>query len=434
MTSEFTFIDWFAGIGGFRLGLERAGMRCVGSCEIDKKAREKYEKRFGEQPTWADIRDIDPDICAELHPPPSVPGADLWCGGFPCQDLSIAGKGAGLAGARSGLWWEWMRHVERHSPRWLIIENVPGLLSSNSGRDFGCVMASLAEVGYDAIWRVLDAQFFGVPQQRRRVYIIGHLGAPCPPEILFEPEGSGWNPPPRGKTGKDIARPLAFSTTTDHGDESQQTYVTNAISAKWAKGSGGPAGDECQNLVTTGTVRPNMRNNSNPSTEAKSLVLTKGNGCASKGDRIYGTDGLARSLAATSGGLGAGTGLYLSPTIRCTDPKQGGPGDTVPIICHENISGQLTPGANARALRKGASHNYQFVCTPPDPDRMRTPSGIPGRMDLYVPGTALGGCKCADGPRYRALGNAVAVPVIHWIGNRIMRYIEEEGKTTGQST
>ena len=222
-----------------------------------------------------------------------------------------------------------------------------------------------------------------------------------------------------------------------------------------------------------------MRNNSNPSTEARSLILTEGNGNASTGDRIYGTDVATPSLAATSGGLGAATGLYFVPTIRCTDPKQGGPGDTVPIVCHENISGQHTPGANARALRTGASHNYQFVCAPEqpepivfqrnrgddgrgytrepcirtdgtcfsvtsseslnvcaasDPDRMRTPSGIPGRLDLYVPGTALGGCTCADGPRYRSLGNAVATVVIVWIGNRIMRYLEGEGKTTGQST
>ena len=406
------FTDWFAGIGGFRLGLERAGMECVASCEIDKSPRRMYAKRFGEQPTWADIRDVDPDVCAECWPPPAVPRADLWCGGFPCQDLSVAGKGAGLEGSRSGLWWEWMRLIERHTPRWLLIENVPGLLSSNGGKDFGFVMASLAKVGYDAIWRILDAQFFGVAQQRRRVYIVGYFGDECPPEILFEPEGSGWNPPPRGKTGTDVAHSLDRCTGGPSGKVNQQTFVASVA----------------------GTVRTNMRNNSNPTTEAKSLVLAQGNGRASKGDRIYRTDEPARSLAATSGGLGAATGLYLAPTIRCTDPKQGGPGDTIPIVFQRNRGDDGRGYGRVPCMRTdgktfsvtGAERTN--VCAPADADGMRTAAGIPGRLDMYVPGTALGGCTCADGPRYRGLGNAVAVPVIEWIGKRIMNYADGDPK------
>ena len=275
-----TFIDWFAGIGGFRLGLERAGMQCVGSCEIDKSPRRIYAKRFREAPTFRDINEVQPG---------DIPGADLWCGGFPCQGLSVAGKRGGLDDPRSGLWWQWLSLVEKCRPRWLLIENVPGFLSCSKGADFGLALASMDFLGYGISWRVLDAQYFGVPQRRRRVYIVGHLGNECPPEILFEPEG--------GEGGF---------------QEKKATAVT--LTAR---------------------------------------------GCYSLDDR------------------------------------------------------------------------QTCVYTPADADGMREAAGISRRMDVHVPGTALGGCVCADGPRYRATGNAVAVPVVKWIGKRIMRHrIEMKGAMT----
>jgi site-specific DNA-cytosine methylase len=104
--------------------------------------------------------------------PPAGPD-DLLCGGFPCQDLSVAGQRAGLAGDRSGLFFEFARIIDAFRPRWVLVENVPGLLSSNGGRDFGVVLGTLADLGYGVGWRILDSRFFGVPQRRRRVFIVG---------------------------------------------------------------------------------------------------------------------------------------------------------------------------------------------------------------------------------------------------------------------
>lgn len=153
-----TFYDAFAGIGGFRLGLESAGHRCIGSCEINEYARKVYYKRFGEWPD-KDIREVK-----------DIKGADMLCGGFPCQDISTAGKGAGLSGERSGLWWELARIIKDCVPRWVFLENVPALL----GRGLGDILGHLASCGYDAEWDCLSAQAFGAPHRRDRIWIVAY--------------------------------------------------------------------------------------------------------------------------------------------------------------------------------------------------------------------------------------------------------------------
>lgn len=160
-----TFVDWFAGIGGFRLGLERAGMRCVGACEIDPFARQVYAKNFGHEPLFRDIRDVRPS---------DIPHADLWCGGFPCQDISHASGGHAtyLDGTRSGLWWAWRDLIRVVRPRLLLVENVP----ANLDRWLPAVLGSLAECGYDAEWSVLSARQAGAPHLRRRLFLVAHQG------------------------------------------------------------------------------------------------------------------------------------------------------------------------------------------------------------------------------------------------------------------
>ena len=113
---------------------------------------------------------------------------DIWCGGFPCQDLSSAnqGKRKGLDGSRSGLFYEFARLVKERKPRWLILENVPGLLNSHQGEDFRCILKELDELGYGVSWRVFDAKYFGTPQRRRRVYIVGSFGTLSSARVLFE--------------------------------------------------------------------------------------------------------------------------------------------------------------------------------------------------------------------------------------------------------
>ena len=191
-----TFISFFAGVGGFDLGLERAGWECKGQVEWDKRATQVLRRHWPDTARWKDICDVDAK---------ELPKADLFCGGFPCQDLSVAGKRRGFDGERSSLWHEFVRLVSVARPRWLLVENVPGLLSSRGGRDLGIILDTLEECGYGWCWRVLDSQFFGVPQRRRRFFLVGHLGGLPPPEILFEPEGVSWHPAKGRKARKGTA-------------------------------------------------------------------------------------------------------------------------------------------------------------------------------------------------------------------------------------
>jgi DNA (cytosine-5)-methyltransferase 1 len=156
----------FSGVGGFDLGFERAGMRVLWQAEIDEWCRRVLRWHWPNAAIFDDVRAVN----GEAEP------VNLLCGGFPCQDLSVAGKRAGFKGERSSLFFEFARIADELRPRWIVLENVVGLLSSAEGRDFGILLATLAEIGYGCAWRVVDARYFGVPQRRRRVFIVGCLG------------------------------------------------------------------------------------------------------------------------------------------------------------------------------------------------------------------------------------------------------------------
>ena len=192
------FIDWFAGIGGFRRGMELAGHECVGFCEFDKFATASYismhlltdeqRKRLNELPQKKRQKEILKDeyrngewyandvrrVCAD-----DIPKADCWCFGFPCQDISVAGKQLGFQGNRSSLFFRVMYLVgqlkEEDKPTYLFIENVKNLLSVNGGWDFARLLIEMEQGGYDAEWQVLNSKDFGVPQNRERCFIVGHL-------------------------------------------------------------------------------------------------------------------------------------------------------------------------------------------------------------------------------------------------------------------
>ena len=176
-------ISFFAGIGGFDLGLERAGMNVVAQCEIDPFCQTLLRAHWPDVKLLGDISKVESK---------DLPDADVWAGGFPCQDVSLANQGrrAGLKGARTGLFHEFMRLAEKRKPEWIILENVVGLLNSNEGRDFHVVISRLVELGYGVAWRVLDAKYFGSPQRRRRVFIVGHLGDRSAEAVLLG-KGSG---------------------------------------------------------------------------------------------------------------------------------------------------------------------------------------------------------------------------------------------------
>jgi DNA (cytosine-5)-methyltransferase 1 len=168
-----TGVSLFAGIGGFDLAMERAGINVVATVEWDKHAQGVLARRFPNTKLYGDITGVTGE---QLISAGFDPANGIITGGFPCQDLSVAGRRAGLSGSRSGLFWEICRLLDETKAQNFILENVPGLLSSNEGRDMGTVIRALEERGYSIAWRVLDAQHFGVAQRRRRVFIVGNLG------------------------------------------------------------------------------------------------------------------------------------------------------------------------------------------------------------------------------------------------------------------
>lgn len=167
-----TFIDLFAGIGGFRLGMERAGHKCLGYVEIDKFARKSYEAIHNTKGEWTahDITTVTNDDLRLLRGT-----VDVICGGFPCQAFSIAGKRLGFAETRGTLFFEIARLAKEIQPQYLFLENVKGLLNHDRGNTFRTILSTLDELGYDAEWQVLNSKDFGVPQNRERVFIVGHL-------------------------------------------------------------------------------------------------------------------------------------------------------------------------------------------------------------------------------------------------------------------
>jgi DNA (cytosine-5)-methyltransferase 1 len=166
----------FAGIGGFDLGLERAGMRIAWQSEIDPYASAVLRKHWPDVPNLGDIRNI--------RNPPAV---DVLCGGFPCQDISFAGKGAGLAGERSGLWREYARIIGEVRPKYVLVENVAALLA----RGLGDVLGNLAALGFDAEWHCIPASAVGAPHRRDRLWIIGYANDQSQSRVALDDEASG---------------------------------------------------------------------------------------------------------------------------------------------------------------------------------------------------------------------------------------------------
>ena len=199
----------FAGIGGFDLGFEHAGFTVVAQVEKDINCRNLLEAK------WPDAVILD-DVCtAGAH---NLPPCDVITFGFPCQDLSVAGKRAGLAGGRSGLFYEATRIIHELNPAYCLFENVLGLLSSSRGNDFERVLREMDRVGYSGAWRVLDAQWLGMPQRRRRVFGLFSCldsGAERCAEILSLPESLRGHPPPGRKAEEESPSPFAFGAGAD---------------------------------------------------------------------------------------------------------------------------------------------------------------------------------------------------------------------------
>ena len=209
MRKTIHYIDMFAGMGGFREGLTRAGdFVCMGHCEIDKYADRSYRALFDTEGEWFidDARKADPE---------TMPDFELLCGGFPCQAFSLAGNRRGFGDPRGTLFFELARLAEARKPRYLLFENVPGLLSHDGGRTFAAILHTLDRLGYGVEWQVLNSKDFGVPQSRRRVYLVGYLDDRCRGKILpfTDTTGNALAQIRRGAQGERIYSPEGVSCT-----------------------------------------------------------------------------------------------------------------------------------------------------------------------------------------------------------------------------
>lgn len=213
------FFDLFSGIGGFRLGLNRAGgFVCVGHCEVDAYADKNYRVLFDTEGEWFcnDARNIDTE---------NMPDFDLLCAGFPCQSFSIAGKRGGFADPRGTLFFEIARLLKEKQPQYFLLENVPGLLSHDKGRTFHTILCTLSELGYHVEWKVLNSKDFGVPHSRKRVYIVGYFDGRCAGKILPFPETNG-----------------AALIQICAGSQGKRVYHQDGLSCTLTSGAGGMGG------------------------------------------------------------------------------------------------------------------------------------------------------------------------------------------------
>ena len=445
-------ISLFSGAGGFEIGFERAGIETVLQAERDPWALSVLARHWPNTERVTDVRTVRLQPGAIADEPGRVGGVmegghdsrrdhgigaaegqtasgrsvsaepegrgalsrgnswitgrergyeaaelpvDLVYGGFPCQDLSVAGKRAGLGGERSGLWFEFHRVLSELRPRWAVIENVPGLLSSNQGRDFAVLLAGLDELGFDVSWAVLDAQHFGVPQRRRRVFVVAGPTRRGVEQVLSLCESCGGNPETGGAPGEELAGTLGAGSSDSQrgwrGDlDSSGAYIaldarnmaesTQAMTLQAGNGQGRGYSLNAAPLVV-------------PIQDARELdKQQKGIGVGDPGDPMFTIDTVSRHAVtvALRGRDGGGTAELGGDQATALRASQGG-GDKPHALIDTGVR-RLTPLECERLM------------------------GWPDDHTRY----AADGREISDSHRYRMCGNGVVAPVAEWIAHRLV--------------
>ena len=399
MDSNLTAVSLFAGIGGFDLALKNAGVKVTASVEIDNKCRDVLAKHFPETMLFSDIKDVTGD---QLRAAGFIPERGIITAGFPCQDLSVAGLRKGLAGSRSGLFWEIIRLVDKTQPRYLIIENVAGLLSSQSGRDLGIVIEALVERRYGIAWRVLDSQHFGVPQRRRRVFIVASLGEHrSPVEILFEPESRTGHLEPSTKKKQNSAR-LSTSGTDVHTFTKSRRASSDTDWETWVESDITPTLNQFDVADTRTTTIV---------TKLPELFDATRNADV----RFYDQSPTMKARWGTGGNNVPMLALPIQDG-RDIEKKQNGLGEGKPgggkgPLMSENVSLTIATSNDQTLFTKGTV-------------RRLTPTECE-RLQAFPDGWTAGQ---SDSARYKQLGNAVTVSVVAWIVNRMVSVDEANTK------
>lgn len=397
---EMKFIDFFAGIGGFRLGMERAGHECVGHCEIDKFAERSYRAMHDvKESEWYadDITRVKPG---------ELPEADCYCFGFPCQAFSIAGHRRGFEDTRGTLFFEVMRLAKERKPRILFAENVKGLLNHEGGQAFGIIISTMDELGYDVEWQVLNSAAFGVPQNRERVFIIGHLRGTGGRKVFPIREGNKEASNLSGQTSNTITTRTGTSTTVG-------TYI--AESEQYA---------QIEEIIG-----------------------------GSQGSRAYDPSGIGVTLSSQGGGQGAKTGLYVVPVLTPERAKkrQNGRrfkenGDPMFTLTGQDRHGVMIREATLKGYTEAFEGDSINLSVPNSKTcRDRVGKGVANTLDTSCNQGVLNGCRIrkltpkecfrlqgfpdeyferaakvnSDSQLYTQAGNSVTVNVICEIARRL---------------
>ena len=416
-------VSLFSGVGGIDLAFERAGVETVLQAERDKWCNEVLARHWPQTARVDDVRGVtDTAVTAAQQLESNHRGehVDLVYGGPPCQPFSVAGKRGGADDERDG-WPEFIRVVSVLRPRWIVAENVVGLVSLAQGRYFGRLIDQLVQLGYGVAWRTLDAQFFGVPQRRRRVFLVGtndpggRAGSERAAQVLSLCEGCGGHPAPRGETGQGVAGTLGGGAGSRgwSPDTDRMTFVAAAISASAGHhGHSSPRGDGSDNLVAQSVA---LRGRDGGATaelgdnQANALRSSQGGG-----DKGYVM--AIRTAQTGSNGWGIGT----DEQAYTLDGAQGQAVIAPPDIAwalqadtyhHGGYPNQTMNGDNGHVLPMAAGGVRRL--TPRECNRLQ---GFPDDWDRWT----ADGREIADSHRYRMMGNAVCVPVVEWIARRLV--------------
>ena len=443
-------VSLFAGIGGFDLALERNGIEVVASVEWDKHAQSVLKNRFPNSQIYGDIQEVTGE---QLINAGFDPRNGIITGGFPCQDLSVAGKRTGLAGNRSGLFWEICRLLDETKTQYFILENVPGLLSSNNGADMGTVISALAQRGYGLAYRVLDAQHFGVPQRRRRVFIVGSLGdnGGTPAEILSIAEGRSGYLAQGGKSRKSSTTTATGSPTTigtllarDHKGIDQISVEENKLVLFDVENNNEEQANNSLLFQATRNESIRIFEKHSPTLAVAGWLRSLNVFSPSNFANYSENDDVAATLRAGGGDLGGGSETLLvaypmhgamvgrsdeagpkgsgffgenEPSYTLTASSQARHGVVIAFDTYNHTTADTN-----QTLRAGTDVDKQGAVLQNSMVRRLTPlecERLQGFPDHWTEGQT-------DGHRYKQLGNAVAVPVVQWIIERLVKVINEK--------
>ena len=403
------YVSLFSGIEAATVAWEPLGWEPLAFSEIDAFPCAVLAERFPGVPNLGDITKIDWKKAVKTYGNP-----DLVVGGSPCQSFSIAGGRTGLEGA-SGLMWEYVRCVREVMPRWLLWENVPGALSSSHGEDFRCLLEALDACGYGLAWRVLDAEFFGLAQRRERVFLVGSLGdveGPC--QVLFEPESLRWDSRSSREKRKELAagagcRAACAGFAWHHGgntglgwqEDASATVESNMPPAVYQI-AGNIIGREDKNGGhQLGVVDPDEHGAFTLNTADRHAVVLCMGDATSKASIDEDMCGVLKAHNSKEPPV-----VAFAANQRGEVRLRGGDGEVVGAI----------PASQSGKQAQGAAQGYAARrLTPRECERLQ---GFPDDHTL-VPYRGKPAEECPDTPRYKALGNSMAVPVMRWIGERI---------------